>query len=68
MSNISNQPIFRGKTVDNLTQEELKQALILTYQESHKFKDLYFKVLKAKDEIVSCIIEHKLECLTNKKF
>jgi len=52
---------FNGKPVDNLTQEELKQALVLTYQESDKYKNLYFKALDAKAELMTDMINLKLE-------
>lgn len=70
MGNIcTSQLTFLGKPVDNLTQEELKQALVLTYQESDKYKNLYFKALDAKAELMTDMINLKLEeCkrLTNK--
>lgn len=70
MSNIcTSQLTFLGKPVDNLTQEELKQALVLTYEESNKYRNLYFKALDAKSDLMTDMINLKLEeCkrLTNK--
>lgn len=70
MSNIcTSQLTFLGKPVDNLTQDELKQALVLTYEESNKYRNLYFKALDAKSDLMTDMINLKLEeCkrLTNK--
>ena len=70
MNNIcASQLTFKGKFIDNLTQEELKQALVLTYQESNKYRNLYFSALDAKADLMTEFINHKLseiKCLTNK--
>ena len=59
----TNHLTFHGKSVNDLTNEELKQALLTVYNEGNKFKDLYFKALDAKAELMTDFISNKLnEC------
>lgn len=43
---------FRGKSIDSLSRDELRQALQFVYCDYVKFRDLYFKTLDEKDKFI----------------